>query len=307
MRDGDATVLVTVVTYNSAALLPGLLESLPAALHPVPWRLAVADNDSHDDSLTVLRELAPDAVVVEMGRNAGYAAGINAAVAAGGPHTAVLVLNPDVRLDPGCGPALLAALREPGVGVAVPLLRDANGERIDSLRREPTVLRTWADAVIGAERAGRLGRLGETVTDAARYRDACDTAWAEGSVQLVDAACWARVGGWDESFFLYSEETDFHLRVGDAGRAVRFVPTARATHLEGDSGVSPRLWPLLLANRVRLARRRGGRRAACAVWAALVLRETSRACLGRPTARAAVRVLLSPRLLRRPAGPDWVA
>ncbi|WP_166136633.1 glycosyltransferase [Nocardioides ochotonae] len=307
MSAADPTVLVTVVTFNSAPLLPELLASLPDALDPLPWRLVVADNDSHDDSVAVVRDLAPDAVVVEMGRNAGYAAGINAAVAAGGPHTAVLVLNPDVRLDPGCGPALLAALREPGVGVAVPLLRDANGERIDSLRRKPTVLRTWADAVIGADRAGRLGRLGETITDAERYRAACDTAWAEGSVQLVDAECWTRVGPWDETYFLYSEETDFHLRVGDAGLVVRFVPTAGATHLEGDSGVSPRLWPLLTANRVRLARRRGGRAAACAVWAALVLREASRACLGRRTARAAVRVLLSPRLLRRPAGPEWVA
>ncbi|NPC97939.1 glycosyltransferase [Nocardioides sp. zg-DK7169] len=307
MSEADETVLVVVVSFNSGHLLPGLLATLPAALDPVPWRLAVADNGSHDDSVAVVRDLAPEAVVVEMGRNAGYAAGINAAVAAGGACTAVLVLNPDVRLDAGCVPTLLTALREPEVGVAVPLLRDADGVRIDSLRREPSVLRAWADAVIGADRAGRLGGLGETITDEARYREPCDTAWAEGSVQLVDVECWARVGDWDESYFLYSEETDFHLRVGDAGQVVRFVPTARATHLEGDSGVSPRLWPLLTANRVRLARRRQGLAAAWAVWAALVLREATRACLGRPPARAAVRVLLSPRLLRRPAGPEWVA
>src|SRR5665811_2530774 len=92
--------------------------------------------------------IAPDATVVEMGRNAGYAAGINAAVAAAPPHTAVLVLNPDVRLGAGCVPELLRALREPGVGIAVPRLLDAHAVLIDSMRRAPTCLRALGDALI---------------------------------------------------------------------------------------------------------------------------------------------------------------
>ncbi|WP_127481231.1 glycosyltransferase [Nocardioides pantholopis] len=306
MSAAEDSVLVAVVAYNSAPVLPDLIASLPAGLGPVPWQLVVADNDSRDDSVAVVRRLAPEAVVVPMGRNAGYAAGINAAVAAGDPHPAVLVLNPDVRLEPGCVPTLLAALREPGVGIAVPLLRDAHGVRIDSLRREPSVRRALADAVLGADRAGRLGRLGEVVSADAAYRHACDTDWAEGSTQLVSAACWARVGPWDESFFLYSEEADFDLRARDAGLATRFVPTAAAVHLEGDSAASPRLWPLLVVNRVRLFRRRRGLPATVLFWAAVVLREGSRASLGRRPSRAALRALLDPARLRAAPGPGWL-
>ncbi len=111
---------------------------------------------------------------------------------------------------------------------------------------------------------------------------------------------------WDESYFLYSEEADFDLRARDAGFATRFVPAARATHLEGDSGASPVLWPLLVVNRLRLYRRRHGRARAAAFWLALVLREGSRSALGKPTSRAALSVLLSPAKLREEAGPGWL-
>jgi GT2 family glycosyltransferase len=294
-----------VVTYNSADVLPGLVASLVPGLGDVPWHLVVADNASADGSAAVARQLVPSATVIETGGNRGYAAGINAAVAAAPPHTAVLVLNPDVRLDAGCVPELLQQLRS-GAGMAVPRLRDARGELIHSMRRAPTLLRTVGDAVLGATRAGRFPSLGEMVTDPAAYEKPAVTDWAEGSTQLVSAECWSACGAWDESYFLYSEETDFHLRVGDAGYQVRYVPTAGAVHLEGGSATSARMWPLLVANRLRLFRRRHGLVRAAAFWMALVMREGSRALLGRRTSRAAVRALLDPGRLRADRGPGWL-
>jgi GT2 family glycosyltransferase len=302
----NETVAVVVVTYNSEALLKDLLASLGPGLDPVPWHLTVADNASADGTVATLRRLAPEATVVEMGRNAGYAAGINAAVAAAGPHTAVLVLNPDVRLEPGCVTELLRALRSQRTGIAVPRLADAKGVLIPSMRREPSILRTLGDTVLGANRAGRIAKLGEVVTDERHYAAEAVTDWAEGSTLLVSAECWRRCAPWDESFFLYSEETDFALRARDAGFVTRYTPAARAVHLEGGSAHSPRLWMLLTLNRVRLYRRRHGRLSTAAFWAVLLVRESSRAMLGRPTNRAAARALLSPRRLREVPGPRTV-
>jgi GT2 family glycosyltransferase len=287
-------VAICVVTYNSAALLEGLIDSLPAGAGDVPWQLVVADNASSDDTVATVRRLAPEARVVEGGRNAGYAAGVNAATRAADPFTAALILNPDVRLGPGCLAELLTAVRAPGVGIAVPRLTDAAGELILSQRREPTVTRAFAEALIGAERAGRTVRFGEVVSDPERYREAAVVDWAEGSTQLITAECLRTCGPWDESFFLYSEETEFDLRARDHGLSVRYVPTAQAVHLEGDSAGSPELWPLLVLNRVRLFRRRNGIPRAIAFWWAVVLREASRAALGRATSRAALRRLVAP-------------
>ena len=303
----DENVAVVVVAFNSEGVLPGLVSSLAVGFGEVPWYLYVADNASLDGSVALVRDFVPTATVVELSSNGGYASGINAAVGAANSYTAILVLNPDVRLTAGCVPELLRALREPGAGIAVPRLLDAEGERIDSMRREPTVLRAFGDAFLGARRAGRYPLLGEMVTDPRRYENETVTDWAEGSTQLISAECWAQCGPWDESFFLYSEETDFDLRAGDAGFATRYVPTAQAIHLEGDSGSSPQLWALLVLNRVRFFRRRNGIVRAVPFWAATLLRELTRAVLGKRTSRAAVRALVSPRRFREVPGPHTVS
>ncbi|GAA4675455.1 glycosyltransferase family 2 protein [Phytohabitans rumicis] len=300
-------VAVIVVTYNSENLIADLMASLAPGLMGFRWRLIVADNASADGTIAALKEHAPDATVVEMGRNAGYAAGINAAMAVAGPHTAVLVLNPDVRLGPGCVERLMPVLRSPGTGIAVPRLRDGDGALIQTMRREPSVLRILGDAFLGAGRAGRYDALGEVVTDERRYRSEAVTDWAEGSTMLISAECWRRNGGWDESFFLYSEETDYALRARDNGLLTRYTPTADAVHLGGESRVSPGLWTLLTLNRVRLYSRRHGRLSTAAFWAALFLREASRALIGKRPSRMAARALLSPARLRETPGPHVVA
>jgi N-acetylglucosaminyl-diphospho-decaprenol L-rhamnosyltransferase len=188
----------------------------------------------------------------------------------------------------------------------VPLLVDGDGDLIHTMRRDPSVLRVLGDAAMGAVRAGRYPALGEMVTDERRYTTETPTPWAEGSTVLFSAECWERVGPWDESFFLYSEETDFALRARDAGLVTRFTPAARAVHLEGDSKVSPGLWALLTMNKVRLYGRRHGKVATAGFWAALLLRESSRAALGKTPSRRAAKALLSPSRMRETPGPHTV-
>jgi GT2 family glycosyltransferase len=305
-------VAVLVVTWNSAAVLPEFLASLPAAMAGLEWRLVVADNDSADGTVEVLRALAPDATVVQTGRNAGYAAGVNAALDAAGAWEggvrAAMVCNPDVRMREGCARLLVDALGTAlpdgaRVGISVPVLHEADGAVVRSLRREPSVSRAFGEAVIGNTRAGRFPRLSELVTDPAAYTAPTRADWATGALMALSRECLEACGRWDESFFLYSEETEYCLRARDAGFATRLEPRAAAVHLGGDSRVSPFLWTLLTLNRVRLHRRRHGAAAAAAFWAAVLLRETSRAALGRAPSRAAVAALVSPAKLRRPPGP----
>lgn len=309
----EGPVAVLVVTWNSAAVLPDFLTSLPDGMGGLDWRLVVADNDSADDTVEVLRTLAPDTTIVQTGRNAGYAAGINAALGAAaawdGGYRAALVCNPDIRMRPGCAKVLVEALDAPlpdgtRVGISVPLLyEEGSTSPVHSLRRASSVTRAFGEAVLGNRRAGRFPRWSELVTDPAAYAGQTVADWATGALMALSANCLAQCGPWDESFFLYSEETDYCLRAGDRGLVTRLEPAASAVHLGGDSKVSPFLWTLLTLNRVRLYRRRHGRAATVAFWAAVVLRETSRAALGKASSRAAALALLSPRQLRRAPGP----
>lgn len=296
-------VAVIVVTWNSAPVLPGFLAALEDGMAGLDWRLVVADNDSADDTVEVLRALAPAATVVRTGRNAGYAAGINAALAAAGDFGAAIVCNPDVRMRQGCAERLVDRLGD-GTGIAVPLLYEEGRDTPHhSLRRESSVSRALGEALIGNRRAGRFPRLSEIVTDPAAYRRPTRADWATGALMAISADCRAACGPWDESFFLYSEETEFCLRARDLGYATQLEPTAEAVHLGGDSRVSPRLWTLLTINRVRLYRRRNGALATACFRAAVFLREASRAALGRKASRAAAAALLRPGALRATPGP----
>ncbi|MEU6773214.1 glycosyltransferase family 2 protein [Streptomyces sp. NPDC046759] len=300
-------VAVIVVTWNSASVLPGFLAALPHGMAGLDWRLFVADNDSADDTVEVLHALAPDATVVQTGRNAGYAAGVNAALGAAeewdGGYGAVLICNPDIRMRQGCAERLVDGLGD-GVGIAVPLLYEEGRDTPHySLRRESSVSRALGEALIGNRRAGRFPRLSELVTDPAAYRRPTRADWATGALMAVSADCLADCGPWDESFFLYSEETEYCLRARDLGHATRLEPTAEAVHLGGDSRVSPRLWTLLTLNRVRLYGRRHGALATVCFRGAVFLREASRAALGRRASRAAATALLTPGALRVTPGP----
>jgi GT2 family glycosyltransferase len=287
-------ILVAVVTYNSEDVVADLLKTMPDGLEGCSWHLVVADNDSRDQTLAVVKEWQPGATIVETGRNAGYAAGINAAVAAGPSARSVLILNPDNRLEPGSIAVLRAKLDEPGVGIVVPRLLDSNRKLVRTLRREPNVRRALGDMLLSARFAGRFPMWSELVTDPRCYTEDSTADWAAGPIVLVSRECFAACEGWDESFFLYSEETEFCLRARDEGYRLVLTPDAETVHLGGESSSSSSLWSLLIVNRVALYRRSHSFAATGAFWLVTVLREASRLVLRRPASRQALAALLLP-------------
>jgi GT2 family glycosyltransferase len=166
------------------------------------------------------------------------------------------------------------------------------------LRHEPSVSRALAEALFGARRAGARG-WGEAVLDPTAYARPTVADWASGATLMISRECLDACGTWDESFFLYSEDTEYALRARDRGFRVALAPAATATHLGGESRTDPRLWSLLVTNKVRLyARRRGRARGFAFRWASL-LRELRFALTGNRPSRAAARALLEGSEARR--------
>lgn len=292
----EPRIAVVIVTYNSADVLPDCLASLPDGARGVRLTdVVVVDNDSTDDSLRVAKEFPEIPVqTVHMGRNAGYAAGFNAGVAALGEYDAVLLMNPDCRLRPGTLRVLAEALSVDRRGLAAPKLVNPDGSLQPTLRRLPTVRGALAEALLGGERAGRAGGRGELVFDEREHDRPGRPAWVTGCVLLMSAPVLADVGPWDESFLLYSEETDFIFRARDRGWTLWYEPAAVVEHRGGESGTHPGLAALLVVNKVTLYRRRNGRPRSAAYFLAVLLGESIRALTGRRTSRATVIALLRP-------------
>ena len=312
MSRAAESVTVVIVTFNSAEVVGACLDALPAGLGDVPATVCIVDNDSDDESLGVVAATNLQAQVIRLGENRGYAAAINAGVAAAPASSSILVLNPDIRLQEGCADRLILALRTPGVGIAVPKLVDAEGELQFSQRRDPSAVRTLGEAVLGGRRAGGLRRLGEVVTTRAAYARTRSVDWASGAAMLISRECWDAVGSWDESFLLYSEETEYCQRVRAAGWEVRFVPDAVAVHLGGELSQSPKLRRLLVRNKLRLYARTHPLPNRAAFRAAVIANEASRALAGSAPHRAGLREALRsqpsrpPRVAEPPPRPGYV-
>ncbi|MEV8513120.1 glycosyltransferase family 2 protein [Dactylosporangium sp. NPDC051484] len=297
-RSARHRVAIVIVTYNSGDVLGGCLASLLPSDGVDITAVVVVDNNSKDDSVAVALAAAERLPVrsVQTGRNAGYAAAINAGLAALGEqmYDALWVMNPDVRMRPDTLATLADVLKESGRGMSVPLMLNSDGSLQPSLRRMPTVGRALAEAVIGGDRAGRIGKLGELITDPDEYERPGEFAWATGAALLVSAEVVRELGPWDESFVLYSEETEYMLRARDRGWKLWFEPRAVVEHIGGESHVNPTLAALLTVNKVKLFRRRRGRAAGSAYYAAVLLGESVRAVTGRRIARASVAALMHP-------------
>ena len=292
-----ARVGLVIVTYNSADVLEGCLESLDAGAKGVKLvDVVVVDNASRDESRRIAETFHGLPVrTLQTGRNAGYAAGVNAGVASLdiGSLNAVMVLNPDCRLAPGTLAVLADRLAASGAGTVVPKLVNPDGTMQPSLRSTPAVHRATAEALLGGL-AGRFATLGEMVTNPAYYERPGEWAWATGAAMLLSTEMIADVGAWDESFLLYSEETDYALRGTDRGWSLWYEPGAIVEHIGGEAHLSPDLAALLVTNRVDLFRRRHGPVAGAAYYTATLLGETVRAVAGRSTSRHTVVTLLRP-------------
>jgi N-acetylglucosaminyl-diphospho-decaprenol L-rhamnosyltransferase len=281
------SLAVVLVHYHTprlaAAAIAALRQDLgagrgEAAGLEVEWLLV--DNGSDPAGRELLAGLPVR--LLEPGRNLGYAGGVNLGVASSRAEL-VLLMNPDVLVLPGCAAALVACLRE-GAAAAGPRFYWDSGRRLllppaEARDRRGELLACLA-AARGAGWAARARR---------RSRHHCRRHWQataplpsyalSGSLLAVTRAAWERIGGFDEGFQLYFEETDWLLRLRRAGLPARFVPAAEAVHLYGRSAAGePRAAEWFEESARRFRRRhygawfawgldhlaRGGRRAAAA-------------------------------------------
>lgn len=284
---------IIIVTFNSADVLPPLLDSLPEGLKGVgDFEVVIVDNDSRDGSAELARAHPVRPRVIRMGRNAGYAAAINAAASIIDPASDVLILNPDLRLYPGAARPLVECAAMETVGIAVPRNFREDGTTDPTLRREPSMLTAWAEAVLGGTLAARLG-WGEVVSETTLYDRRETVEWASGSALLVSARARRAVGDWDESYFLYSEEVDYQRRAREAGFAIIYEPRSQVMHAGGESGTNPRLFALMTANRIRYYARHHGILPTSLFRLGIVFGQAVRAWRG-STHRAALRSALLP-------------
>jgi GT2 family glycosyltransferase len=225
---------VLIVNYRAYEDLGRCLASLDPHLRPDD-EIVVVDYESQAAALCAA--IAGRTRVVRMARadNLGFAAGVNlAAKQSRAPF--LLLLNPDTIVEAEIVRELEEWLAtQPDVGVAGARVLNANGTVQPTARRFPDVTTllggrsTWLTRRFPTNWFSRRNLVG---LDAMRP---VDVDWLSGACMMTRRDVFDRVGGFDESFFLYWEDADYCRRVAVAGFRRVYVPTVSVRHIGGRS------------------------------------------------------------------------
>jgi N-acetylglucosaminyl-diphospho-decaprenol L-rhamnosyltransferase len=223
--DGISAV---VVTYNALPWIERCLESLRGR------ETIVVDNGSTDGTLELVERRFPDVLVLRR-ENRGYGAGLNAGLQAASGEF-VLLLNSDAWAEEGAVDRLLAfAESHPRAGLVGPRACNPDGTRQLTVRAFPTLWRLATEYLFLRKVAPRSRALNAFYAGGLDLGRAQTVDWVMGFAMLVRREAVEAVGGFDEGFFMFSEETDLCRRLWDAGWEVWYAPQAEFTHVAGAS------------------------------------------------------------------------
>ena len=222
------TLSVIVVNRNTSGLLLDCLRHIYESGGVKNLEVIVVDNGSTDDSVSSVRKNFPNAIVIEAGRNLGFAMANNLGFksSTGG---FILLVNTDAMLRRDCAARLLKTIQSfPSIAMIGPQLLNKDTTLQTSYEATPTLL---------TELVGR-GLL--KVLFPRRYpgrslkpSGPIEVETLIGAVIMIRREAWEKVHGFDESYFFFFEETDLAYRMRQSGLLVYHDPEAMAIHLQG--------------------------------------------------------------------------
>jgi hypothetical protein len=232
MPDHAINVSIVVVSFNTRDLLQACLQAIPATIMGRECETIVVDNASGDGSAAMVAELFPSVVLIQNETNRGFAAANNQALAISRGRL-VLLLNSDAVLLPDTLPILVRFMDDhPECGLVGGQLLNPDGSFQGSFADFPTL---GSELLLLTTLSRWLRQPGYPSYPAEQSRLARSVDWVFGACMLVRRAAIDQVGGLDEDYFMYTEETDWCYRLRQAGWTISYVPAARLLHWSGQS------------------------------------------------------------------------
>jgi GT2 family glycosyltransferase len=244
-------VLVVTLNYRTPDMTVRAAEASIRAMQGLEAELVIVDNDSGDGSYEKIQraigaaDWAKDAPirVIQAGHNGGFGAGNNVGMRArmsdGSRPDYFYVQNSDAFPDDTAIAALVNHLEShPEAAIAGSCLRGEDGGAQLTTFRFPTV---WSEFE-GAIRLGLITRLLRTKSVPLFVNESQPVSWLAGASVLMRRTALDDVGAFDETFFLYFEETDLCLRAQNAGHQVHYVHESQVVHI-GSVSTGMGSWP----------------------------------------------------------------
>jgi hypothetical protein len=224
-----------ILCWNDRNVINDCLHSIFAGTHKADFEVIVSDNGSSDGSPEFIRQSFPGVRVIENRANLRFSKGNNVGIQTSTGEY-VLILNPDTLVHEGSLDRWIEfADRHPEAGGFGCRVLNPDGSYQRSARPFPTVWRGWL-AALGL---GFLGHVSDMFLSDEYVRWKGDTErlidWQSGCCLMIRSDLLKELGGFDDQFQYYYEDTDLCHRVWDARRSILYTPGVTITHLGGQS------------------------------------------------------------------------
>jgi len=247
----NPTVLTVILNYRTPELTIKATAAAVREMHGICGEIVVVDNGSGDDSCELISRAIElngwgqggRVTLKQTGRNGGYGAGNNFALATGLASGEMpdyfYILNSDAWPEKGAIHALLKVMHQNRkAGIAGSAIRGVNGEPHCTAFRFPSV----AGEFEGAARTGFITRaLADSVVPLPIPNTTTQVDWVAGASAMMRRKMIEQIGLFDETFFLYFEETDLCRRAAQAGWSTLYVPASDVVHV-GSVSTGMKTW-----------------------------------------------------------------
>jgi len=229
-------VSVIIVSYNVKEFLQQCILSLKTALEKYEHELIVIDNDSVDGTVNIIRQKFTDVILIENRTNVGFAAACNQGLAISRGDL-ILLLNPDTMIQEDTIRIMADFFdKHPEAGAAGCKILNADGSLQLACRR------TFPTPAVALPKLLGLSRLFPKVRAFSRYNMTyldpnilTEVDAVSGSFLMFRKTVYERIGGLDESYFLYGEDLDYCYRIKKDGWKIYYVPPTKIIHYKGES------------------------------------------------------------------------
>lgn len=226
--ENEKEITVSIVTYNSADEIDILMTSLQDCLFFEEMTIYVIDNDSHDDTVSIIREKYPWARVIESKENLGFGRGHNLAIKNVNSKYHIIV-NPDISVPSDTIKNAISFMEgNPDVVVMTPFVMNTDGTQQFLPKKNPSM--KYMIGGMFEKKFKFCKKLREKYTLQNEIISApIDVEFCTGAFMVTKTEALQKVGGFDERYFLHFEDADLTRELRKVGRAV-YNPDIKVTH-----------------------------------------------------------------------------
>lgn len=221
-------LVIVILNWNGCEMLRRYLPTLERCSAMDGVSIVVADNNSTDGSMDMMRAEFPTVRLIQLDENYGFAGGYNMALQQVEAEY-YLLLNSDVEVTDGWLEPMLEYMElHSEVAACQPKIRDfKNPEMFEYAGAAGGYMDKWGYMFC-------RGRIFDSVEkDGGQYEDIRPVFWATGAALLIRSSDFRDAGGLDERFFAHQEEIDLCWRLRSRGRGIVCIPQSTVFHVGG--------------------------------------------------------------------------